>query len=64
MSITNESAIRQEFEKWFEAWAMPCESDWFRRDPLDSDDYDNSTVSHAWEGFKAGYEKCRQHQKT
>jgi hypothetical protein len=43
---------------------MPCESNWFKRDPHDPDEYDNSTVSHAWDGYKAGFEECRRNLET
>ena len=55
-----EDPLRLAFERWFEAAAMPVESNWFRRDPLDPEDYGLSIVSHAWDGYKAGYEECQR----
>lgn len=48
--------LRQAFETWFEASAMPSEADWFRRDPNNPDEYNLSFVAHAWDGFQAGFE--------
>ena len=50
--------LRQAFERWFEASAMPSEADWFRRDSRYPEEYALSFVAHAWDGFKAGYEEA------
>lgn len=50
----NKKIIHKKFEEWYEADAMPLESNWFKRDPKYSDDYDNGTTQTAWEGWQAG----------
>jgi hypothetical protein len=44
---------RRRFEEWFEADAMPLESDWFRRDPDAPDEYASPSVQCAWRGWAA-----------
>jgi hypothetical protein len=51
----DENKLRKLFEEWFEADAMPCEADWFKRDAQFPDMYKESTVEHSWDGFKAGW---------
>ena len=50
--------LRQKFEEWYEADAMPAESHWFKRDPQFDDLYELTFVQAAWSGFKAGYYKA------
>lgn len=51
MSLTDEVMERKQFEEWFEDEAMPLESNWFAKDS--DGDYINSSVAHAWDGWKA-----------
>lgn len=44
---------REAFEAWYEAYCMPGESDWFRRDPEWPDEYEWTHTSEAWNGWKA-----------
>lgn len=45
---------REQFERWYEANAMPCEADWFRKDKDFPDMYDSYGTESAWEGWQAG----------
>jgi hypothetical protein len=47
--------MRRDFEDWYESDCMPCEGDWFRRDPCDTDEYLDCTTNANWRGFKAAY---------
>lgn len=47
------STERENFEAWFEAAAMPSESDWFRREKDDPDEYVHVPTQYAWEGWTA-----------
>ena len=44
---------RQRFEEWYEADAMPAESNWFRRDPDAPDEYDRESTCRAWQAWQA-----------
>lgn len=44
---------RKEFETWFEAEQMPCESDWFTRDVDDKEEYLNNKTVDSWDGWNA-----------
>ncbi|WP_439586952.1 hypothetical protein [Hydrogenophaga sp.] len=44
---------RASFEAWYESNAMPCEADWFARDPSDPDEYKHADTAAAWEGWRA-----------
>ena len=46
------SESRKRFEDWYEAYAMPLEADWFRRDPEYPDEYKD--VQGEWEAWQAG----------
>lgn len=51
----NKPSVEQErelFECWYEADAMPCEGDWFKRDPDEPDEYDSPNTHQAWEAWK------------
>jgi hypothetical protein len=48
-----DSAERAAFEAWYEAYCMPGEADWFRRDPEDPDEYDMTNTSSAWAAWQA-----------
>lgn len=45
--------MRKSFEDWYEASRMPCESDWFKRDPDEPDEYFHTSTISAWDGWKA-----------
>lgn len=52
----DEEKERKEFEKWYEADAMPLEHpNWFRKDS--DGDYEFDFVNHAWHGWagRAGH---------
>jgi len=55
--------MREAFEQWFEADAMPAESDWFARDALDNDEYDHVQVQFAWKGWQAAIAQSEQERK-
>jgi hypothetical protein len=42
--------LRGQFEEWYEADAMPGESDWFK---MKDDEYHHLNTQNAWEGFQA-----------
>lgn len=44
---------RQRFEEWYEADAMPAESNWFRRDPDAPEEYDRESTVRAWAAWQA-----------
>lgn len=57
MGMTPEmEAVRRQFEKWYEADAMPAESDWFTRDADDPDMYELDSVQHCWAAWQAALE--------
>lgn len=47
------SQEREAFEAWFEADSMPAESDWFRRETDDPDEYAYAPVHWAWKSWQA-----------
>lgn len=51
---------RKAFEAWFEGYCLPGESDWFKRDPTDPEDYDFTPTQHAWDGWQAAIKQERE----
>lgn len=47
------SGLRSDFENWYEADSMPAESDWFKRDAFDPDEYAQTCTSVAWRAWQA-----------
>lgn len=52
-SVVEPRDERAEFEEWCEAHLMPAESDWFRREPDEPDEYRNPMIDMAWEAWQA-----------
>lgn len=46
-------AERKAFEAWYEAYCMPSEADWFRRDVDDESEYHHAITSDAWAAWQA-----------
>ena len=44
---------REAFENWFEADAMPLESNWFARDKAFPEEYAYGPAQRAWESWQA-----------
>jgi hypothetical protein len=56
MNTKEENALkecRKAFEEWFEADAMPLESDWFRKDA--DGDYAQTHVDQSWSAWQAAW---------
>lgn len=49
----NKDKGREEFEVWFDADQLPCESDWFKRDPDSPDEYLFAPTQFSWDAWQA-----------
>ena len=54
-ALVSAEGEREAFENWYEANAMPLESDWFRRDFVDPEIYALDFVERSWDGWQGGY---------
>lgn len=53
MNETELQAERKAFEAWYEAYCMPSEADWFRRDADDENEYHHAITADAWAAWQA-----------
>lgn len=55
--------MRGQFEKWYEAFLMPAEADWFKRDTDFPEMYDSDDVEATWDGWQNGYRAGAEAQR-
>ena len=60
---TTKEAKREAFERAYEAYCMPAEADWFRREDDDPDDYYHATTHDAWWAWQAALQWQAEQQK-
>lgn len=53
---------REAFEREYEAYCLPAEADWFRREEGDPDEYYHATTAVAWWGFQAALQWAASQQ--